>query len=344
MEERYTQIEKEALAFTWACERFSDFLVGIEFAIQTDHKLLVPLFSTKNLDKLPVWVQRFQIRMLRFSFTISRVPGKQLVIADALSRAPSRTADDQDLLLQRDASCSVNTVVESLPASEQRLYEIEQEQKKDSVYTELRKFCQEGWPDKKSLSSSLKGYHELASEISVVNGLLMRNSRIIIPMSLRKQVLEQIHTDHQGLKKCRDRARQSFWWPGPSIDMKSMIDNCRVCREFVRQRAEPLITTQFPELLWQKLGMDLFVYNKSTYLLVVDYYSHYIGIVKLTKLNAAEVIIHCKSIFARHGIPEEVVSDHNFRQSCFPNLFAITNSIIPPAVHTTQLITEKPKE
>ena len=53
-EQRYAQIEKEALAFTWACERFSDYLLGLTFRIQTDHKPLVPLFSSKNLDELPL--------------------------------------------------------------------------------------------------------------------------------------------------------------------------------------------------------------------------------------------------------------------------------------------------
>ena len=55
-EQCYVQIEKEALAFMWACERFSDFLLGLEFHIHTDHK---PLFGSKNLKKLPVCVQRF---------------------------------------------------------------------------------------------------------------------------------------------------------------------------------------------------------------------------------------------------------------------------------------------
>ena len=92
---RYAQIEKEALAFTWACERLADYLVGIEFHIQTDHKPLVPLFSSKHLQELPLRVQRFRMRMMRFRFTISHAPGKDLAIADALSRAPGSRLPQQ---------------------------------------------------------------------------------------------------------------------------------------------------------------------------------------------------------------------------------------------------------
>lgn len=125
-EQRYAQIEKEALAFTWACERLSDYLIGMKFHIHTDHKPLVPLFSSKCLEELPVRVQRFRLRMMRYQFTISHVPGKDLTIADTLSRTPSTVPTSADQLLQEEANAFVSVVVQSLPATEQRLLQIKQ--------------------------------------------------------------------------------------------------------------------------------------------------------------------------------------------------------------------------
>ena len=95
-EKKYAQIKKEALAVTWACERFQDYLLGLRFHIETDHKPLVLLLSTKPLDQLPIRVQTFRLRMIQFEYTITHVPGKQLQIADALPRSPVSSATDTD--------------------------------------------------------------------------------------------------------------------------------------------------------------------------------------------------------------------------------------------------------
>ena len=70
-ESKSAQIEKETLAFTWACERLLDYLAGLKFHIHTDHEPLVPLFSCKYLDELPIRVQCFQLRTMQYDFSIS---------------------------------------------------------------------------------------------------------------------------------------------------------------------------------------------------------------------------------------------------------------------------------
>ena len=94
-------------------ERFSDYLIGLQFGIETDHKPLVPLFSTKNLDELPIRVQRFQMRMMRFQFTITHVPGKHLTVASVQSRAPVDEARGSDRILQEEVDAFVDVVIQS---------------------------------------------------------------------------------------------------------------------------------------------------------------------------------------------------------------------------------------
>ena len=109
-EQRYAQIEKEALGITWASERFADYLIGLEFHIETDHKPLVPLLSSKNLEDLPARVQWFRMRMMRFIYSISHVPGKSLYTADTLSRAPLvRPLNREKEKLEADVQAYVNS-------------------------------------------------------------------------------------------------------------------------------------------------------------------------------------------------------------------------------------------
>lgn len=72
------QLEKEALALTWACERF---ILGLHFKLETDHTLLVSLLGGQALDALPPRIQRFRMRLMSNSYTIKHIPGKSLTTA-----------------------------------------------------------------------------------------------------------------------------------------------------------------------------------------------------------------------------------------------------------------------
>ena len=88
-EQRYSTIEKEALGVTYGCEKNRDFLIGKTFHIETDHQPLISLLGGhKDLSDLPLQIMRFRMRLMPFSYTISHVAGKSLIIPDMLSRSP----------------------------------------------------------------------------------------------------------------------------------------------------------------------------------------------------------------------------------------------------------------
>jgi hypothetical protein len=87
------------------------------------------------------------------------------------------------------------------------------------------------------------------------------------------------------------------------------VKNCQKCIENTNDHAEPLLPTEFPKRPCQKVASDLFELNGQMYLLVIDYFSRYTEIAKLFNRRSQSVMNHLKSIFARHGIRECVMSD-----------------------------------
>ena len=110
--------------------------------------------------------------------------------------------------------------------------------------------------------------------------------------------------------------------------------------------AEPLHPSPLPELPFQKVGTDLFEWDKKVYLLVIDYYSCFIEIAQLTGSSSAEVVRHTKSIFAIHGILEVVVSDNGpqYTSSTFAELHENTGSVTSLAVLCTPKGMERQSE
>ena len=90
-----------------------------------------------------------------------------------------------------------------------------------------------------------------------------------------------------------------------------MVSSCRVCATHRINKPEPLCPTVFPERPWQVVGTGLFYSQSVDYLLVVDYFSHYVEVAALRKnKTASEIIRAFKAIFARNEISEKVRFDN----------------------------------
>lgn len=101
-EERYSAIEKELLAIVWATQYFRPYLFGRKFTLFTDHQ---PLTYALNLKTPNTKLVKWRLQLLEYDFEIKHRPGKQNVVADALSRISHEVnANEQDSDSDDDAT------------------------------------------------------------------------------------------------------------------------------------------------------------------------------------------------------------------------------------------------
>ena len=141
----------------------------------------------------------------------------------------------------------------------------------------------------------MKDYWRFRGELTLSGILLLYQSGIVIPLSLRQATLEKIHHGHQGILRCKMRV-STIWWPGVSKEMETFIKSCPVCQKTTTPNKEPLISTPLPSHPWERIATDLFELKNSTYLLTVDYYSRFVEVQKLNSTTSSSVITHLKSI------------------------------------------------
>ena len=81
-----------------------------------------------------------------------------------------------------------------------------------------------GWPSSiKKVDPEIRTFWSLRDDISLLEGLLLSGSRIIIPSESRKRTLSSIHEGHQGETKCLLRAKEAVYWPGMYKDIENMV-------------------------------------------------------------------------------------------------------------------------
>jgi transposase InsO family protein len=309
-EKKYAQIEKELLAITVACEHYHQFIFGTRFCVETDHQPLVSICA-KALNDCPIRIQRLLLRLQKYDFDIAHTAGKHMYVADALSRC--KTSDTATRSIEDDVEIYVNMVIESMPMSERRMRELQEESARDHEMTMLSALIADGWPERKSeCEPCMQPYFNLRGELSCANGLVLRGSKIVVPGSLRAKFLEDVHQGHMGIEKCRRRARQCLYWPNMNADVEKLVVNCQHCIKYsASQSAEPLQPHDVPTRPFQKVGMDLgMLKTGKPFLVIIDYFSGYPEAMVMSSTTADAIIKVLKSTFARHGTPDVVMSDN----------------------------------
>jgi hypothetical protein len=309
-ERQYAQIEKECYAIVFGCERFHQYVYGRRVLVESDHKPLESILR-KPLASAPARLQRMMLRLQKYDIVVKHKPGKDIPVADTLSRLFLSNAAETDTIMS-DFDYHVHAVMSHMPVSDRKFEQIKFNTHKDDQLMVLKEVILKGWPEKRNkCPHTVLNFWNFRDEMSYTNGIILKGSKLVIPKSMQQEMLKIIHTGHMGIEKCQQRARELLFWPGMNADIAKVVSQCGTC---IAQRPanakEPLMPHKIPTIPWHKVGTDLFDFEGDTYLLIADYQSRYIEVEKLRNTRSCTVICKTKAIFARHGIPQEVVSDN----------------------------------
>ncbi|XP_049520592.1 retrovirus-related Pol polyprotein from transposon opus [Dermacentor silvarum] len=308
-ERKYSTGEREDLACLWALEKWHVYLWGRPVTLQTDHQALVALLSSQGTGQRPLRIARWTARLLRYNFTMQYRRGEHNKVADALSRLPLPDT-------------------EGGPESEEEIVslvmcvhhdELKHATAEDSTLQDVARCVQTSWPPRKNVALNLTPYYEVRKELTVVDGILLRTERIVVPAKLTATFVKLAHESHPGIVKTKQRLREKYWWPGLDKHVETTIRSCAICQsadKSAKNSPTPLQPIPLPDKPWDKIAIDIVgPFERAPtdcrfVISVVDYFSKWPEVAFCADVTSRTVTKFLLSLFAREGYPTEIVSDH----------------------------------
>ena len=195
-ETRYANIERELLGVVGALEKFHYFTFGWPVVILTDHKPLISI-SKKALVNAPPRLQRLLLRLNNYNTLLQWIPGKEMIFTDHLSRnigmkeLHEPTCKELDLKIQ---DIYLNT-------SDKKCMLLAGETDKDEILVTLKNMIIKGWPEMRDdHPQNLRKFWMYWDELSILDGLVLKGVRIVIPEQCKAEVLGKLHEGHFGIE------------------------------------------------------------------------------------------------------------------------------------------------
>ena len=120
-------------------------------------------------------------------------------ISDCLSRCVPQPAPKQGPVFPETSQIGI---FEIAAANEPDIQKIRSTQKKDPVFQELERLCQDGWPEHRNQVPAVAiAYWDYRHDIAVIDGIVVKSQRILVPQKMRECLLRKLHRVHQGVDK-----------------------------------------------------------------------------------------------------------------------------------------------
>jgi len=74
-------------------------------------------------------------------------------------------------------------------------------------------------------------YWDCRHDIAIIDGIIVKSQRIVVPHKMRECLLQKLHRVHQGIDKSIQRARDKWFWPGMTEQIRRLILTFPSCLE-----------------------------------------------------------------------------------------------------------------
>ena len=233
-------------------------------------------------------------------------------MSNAISRLSIHDSDvaKSKTKLIADFNISIHEISEITGLKSLTLQDIKEEAIKDCQLTKLKTYIVDGFPKHKhECAEDICSFFDYRESLTIIDGMIMKDKRIVIPASLCEQALENLHRSHMGIVKMKERASTSMFWPKIYNDIEKFLSRCHPCVfPKVKHAAEPL-EHDVPTKPWCNLTLDNFEYKGSLYLIIYDRFARFIVAKKCADLSAHSAILSLLEVFSEHGVPSNIHSD-----------------------------------
>ncbi len=224
---------------------------------------------------------------------MKHVPGKDIPLADTLSR---KSLPDTFPEMSEGMDVQVNAVIANLPISDQKMDTIRQATTADTQLQTLKQTILDGWSEvRQHCPAQIIDFWNYRDELTYVDGIILKGQRVLIPSDCRHTMLEKIHVGHFGVDRCLTRARDVMFWHNMTKYITDYVLKCSICLEHRHSNCkEPLQPSEVPDRPWEVAATDLFMWNNTNYVVLVDYHSRYFEVGRLSDTKAKTVIKNVK--------------------------------------------------
>ena len=239
-ESRYAVIELELLAVSWAITKCNLFLAGLpHFTVVTDHHPLVPILNSHRLDEIEnPRLQRLKTRIMAYNCTAQWVKGAQNHAPDALSRNPISDPQPHEVLAEHDIHGNTDPSIAEIRAAGEvghesiHIQNLRRHAEDDLEYQQLLGAIVHGFPrHRDQLPEAVRRYWSVRDQLTLDDDLIVCGCRLVIPSTMRKEILRQLHESHQGTVRTKQRARLAVYWPGIDKDVDNIILASKQCQD-----------------------------------------------------------------------------------------------------------------